>query len=276
MIRPLLSLLTVALLVDVVPRCAFADDAPANAAPAEAAVLPREQALGAHPTGFLLVVEKSQRRLYLARDGAWVTTVTVLKSTLDRKFFGFLEGTADDQVTFTFPVPAAVSDRLGTRTWKWDRKTPEGEYRICNHSDRGHTNHTVALCVDYPRYGDLENALKKGRITKDQYKQQKRRLDAGLCPSPDTYLGGWIRIHGPSDADVIAWRTKGVRQCPSDPPDPAACTQLTYEEYLRKDSPTIGVVVPGRYSKGCIVLELTSLFYLYQTVPDNTPIVILP
>ncbi len=234
------------------------------------------KALQDHATGYLLVVVKSQRRLYLANEGAWVTSVTVKKSTLDRKFFAFLEGTPDDEVTFQFPVPAAVSDRLGTRTWKWDRKTPEGEYRICNHSDRGHTNHTVALCVDYPRYGDLDHALAKGRITKDQYKMQKRRLDAGLCPSPDTYLGGWIRIHGPNDADVIQWRTAGVRSCPSDPPDKASCTQMTYEEYLRKDNPTIGVVVPGRYSKGCIVLELTSLFYLYNTIPDGTPIVILP
>ncbi len=227
-------------------------------------------------SGYLLVVVKSSRLLYVAHDGLFLPWVEVTKSNLDQKFFGALASTPDDTVTMRFPVPVAVSDRKEPRTWKWDRKTPEGHYRICNHSHRGKTNYTVALSINFPNLDDLSNALKKGRITRDEFKAQKQRLDAGLCPLPVTYLGGWIRIHGPSDADVIQWREKGVRKCPSHPPVKSECTKISYEEWMKLDNADIGVVVPGRFSKGCMVLELTPLFYLYNTMPVGTPVVILP
>lgn len=229
-----------------------------------------------HPRGYLLIVDKARRRLSLALDGELVETVQVRKSLLDRRFFGSLEGQPEDDTEIRFPVPAAVSDRLGHRTYRYDRKTPEGEYRICNHHDRAHTNHTVAMSINFPNESDLSDALARRRISKKEYDVQMARLKRGLCPTPDTYLGGWIRIHGPSDQQVKEWRNDGVKSCPGDPPDDSQCAELAFEDYLVNDHAEIGVVVPGRFTKGCVVLELTPLFYLYQTLPVGTPVVILP
>lgn len=235
-----------------------------------------DDAFERYPDGYVLVVKKDQRSMALGLDGVLVQGLSLRKSELDERLFGDLANSEADEVELSFPVPVAVSDRLGTRTYRYDRKTPEGDYRICNHSDRGHTNHTVALSINFPNESDLKLALDKGRISRDEYRQQMRRLSRGLCPTPDTYLGGWIRIHGPSDEQVKEWSNAGVTSCSKDMPEKKECEELSFEEYLASDNAEIGVVVPGRYSKGCMVLELTPLFYLYKTLPTGTPVVILP
>jgi hypothetical protein len=235
-----------------------------------------EDVIRTYPEGHVLVIKKDQRRMALGKDGKPIHQIKVKKSELDRQFFGFLEGTPDDEVELRFPVPCAVSDRPGTRTYRYDKKTPEGTYRVCQRNGRNDTRNTVALSIGFPNAEDLRAAWKRRRISKQELQDELSRLKRGYCPSYETYLGGWIRIHGPSDKQTRKWRREGVRSCENDPPTDDACRRLSWDEYLRADDADIGVVIPGRHSMGCMVLELTPLFYLYQVIEVGTPVVILP
>ena len=235
-----------------------------------------EEVIRSYPEGYVLVIKKDQRRMALGMDGKPVREIKVKKSELDRQFFGFLKGTPDDEVELRFPVPCAVSDKSGTRTYRYDKKTPEGTYRVCQRNGRNDTRNTVALSIGFPNALDLRGARKRRHISKQELQDELSRLKRGYCPSYDTHLGGWIRIHGPSDKQTRRWRREGVRACEDDPPKDEACRHLSWKEYLRGDGADIGVVVPGRHSLGCMVLELTPLFYLYQVIEVGTPVVILP
>lgn len=113
-----------------------------------------------------LVVKRSEQRLIVQKDGKPIRT---------------------------FHVALGSGGRSG-KLQAGDRKTPLGEYHIMQvrDSDRFH----LFIQLDYPSVRDAINALKAGRISKDDY---RNILDAhifGQLPPQNTSLGGAIGIHG--------------------------------------------------------------------------------
>jgi len=233
-----------------------------------------KEQLAAHPEGYVIVVFKSTHLLYLAKEGEVLEGVTVKKSELDKKLFGFLKGSPEDEVTFDFPVPVALSPDPEPRTRRYDKRTPEGEYVICNKNDRASTRFTVGLEISYPNMEDARRARKEGRLRKKDYGRIEYSHRKGRCPPYDTCLGGYIKIHGPSDATLREWRKTPMKEC--SPFHPEECRDLPLNEFLRRDNPYIGVFADEDWTFGCVAAELTTLFYLYNTVPVGTTIVIYP
>ena len=233
-----------------------------------------EQQLRAHPEGHVIVVFKSSHQLYLARDGEIVRGERVRKSDLDQRLFGFLKGRPDDEVVIDFPVPVALSPVEGRRRKKYDKKTPEGEFFVCEKNNRAHTKFTVALEISYPNLAMAREAREEGWMSKADYDRLAYHLKKGKCPPYDTDLGGYIKIHGPDDGTMARWRKKPLRECLTD--DPGTCRELALDDFLTEDDPYSGMFTSHDWTFGCIAAELTTIFYLYKTVPVGTPVVIYP
>ena len=80
------------------------------------------------------------------------------------------------------------------KTKAGDLSTPVGSYKICEID-------TINMYykffeINYPNNSDAANALRKGIITQAQFDTLKYDNDNGICPNPDTPLGGKMGIHG--------------------------------------------------------------------------------
>lgn len=227
-----------------------------------------------HPTGYLLVIFKSSHLLYLARDGKVIEGEKVKKSDLDGKFYGQFKGKPEDEITISFPIPIALSENIGPRDYRYDKKTPEGEYFVCALNDREDTKYTVALEISYPNAEDAKKALEKGHITRAEYQKIVAAEQNGVCPPPDTYLGGYIKIHGPTDTTIREWGKGKNKVCSSILP--SYCQPMTLDEYLAYETPDNGFVTQSDWTWGCIATEVSAIFYLRKTVPIKTPVIIYP
>ncbi len=214
-----------------------------------------------HPDGWVILVVKSSHHLYLLRNGTVVPDETALKSELDKRLFGFLEGTADDemQVTFPFPVALSVVD-LKPRRIVSDKRTPEGEYVVCEKNDRAGTGYTVALELAYPNLADATRGLADGTISKSDFKRIKKRLRRGRCPPYNTRLGGEIKIHGPPDDTLRELRKD----------------KEAFRVEMTENTPFSGTTTDYDWTWGCVALEPSAMFYLHRVVPVGTVVVIRP
>ena len=88
------------------------------------------------------------------------------------------------------------ADPLGTKGREGDRKTPEGEYRVCfkNPQSRFH----LSLGLDYPNPEDARRGLAEGAIGPEDYSAIVEAHRLGKIPPWKTPLGGEIFIHGAS------------------------------------------------------------------------------
>jgi len=214
-----------------------------------------------HPQGYVVVIFKSSRNLYLARDGQVVENERVKKSSLDPEY-AFLKGSSDDEMTVDFPIPVGLGHNpVGQRTRRFDKKTPEGEYFVCRKNARGETKYTVGLEISYPNLEDAKEARDKGRITQPQYDAIRKRLARRECPPYNTGLGGYIKIHGPD--------TRSMRKMKREKPE-------TYRQYLRIEDPLYKMVTDEDWTFGCVAVEQVAAFYLYKVVPEGTPVIIFP
>lgn len=82
-----------------------------------------------------------------------------------------------------------------------DLATPVGDYAICE-MDRTDKYYKF-LKINYPNISDATDALRKGIISQQQFDKLKDEFYRGLCPDPDTQLGGDIGIHGIGRLDYI-------------------------------------------------------------------------
>lgn len=214
-----------------------------------------------HSEGYAIVVFKKAHKLYLLKDGAVVKNERVLKSELDKRFFGFLNGTEDDEIVFDFPIPLALSVKgLGRRRVVADKFTPEGKYLVCEKNDRKSTGFTVALELAYPNLEDAKWGLANGKISKREFNKIKKKLRRGECPPYNTKLGGEIKIHGSGDK-YIREREKNKE---------------AFRRWMRSNTPHSRTTTAKDWTWGCIALENSAMFYLYHTVPVGTPVFILP
>lgn len=89
---------------------------------------------------------------------------------------------------------------VGTKGREGDRRTPEGDYRVCfkNPQSKFH----LSLGLDYPNVGDARRGLAEGAIEPADYVAIVEAHRLGKIPPWKTPLGGEIFIHG----------DKGVRE----------------------------------------------------------------
>ncbi len=94
-----------------------------------------------------------------------------------------------------YPVKLGA-DPLGTKGREGDRKTPEGEYRVCfkNPQSRFH----LSLGLNYPNAEDARRGLAEGAIGPADYAEIVEADRARKIPPWKTPLGGEIFIHGAS------------------------------------------------------------------------------
>lgn len=75
-----------------------------------------------------------------------------------------------------------------------DGKTPLGEYRISRINNDSHFHRFYGF--DYPRLEHAERALKKGKLSQEEYEVIRQAIRAGQVPPQNTALGGHLGIHG--------------------------------------------------------------------------------
>ncbi|MDM7460433.1 MAG: L,D-transpeptidase family protein [bacterium] len=92
-----------------------------------------------------------------------------------------------------FPI-ALSRAAVGDKVREGDRKTPEGDYYVCEkHPSR---RFYLFLGLSYPALKDAVRGKAQGQISETQYQAIQRAIQSGVCPPWDTPLGGAIGIHG--------------------------------------------------------------------------------
>lgn len=133
---------------------------------------------------------------------------------------------------------------LGAKTETGDRKTPEGEYFICNKSSSSSFHRFLG--ISYPSELDAMRAFENGLISLETRNAIVRSAQDGKSPLWNTKLGGWVGIHGyPTEANQKRW------------------VSLLYPK-------------PHNWTNGCIALWDSEIEELYEMLPLGTPVTILP
>ncbi len=89
--------------------------------------------------------------------------------------------------------PAGHKQRQG------DNRTPEGHFYICTRNAKDSAFH-IFLGLSYPGVPDAKRAVNSKQITWREYQLINQRLASRGRPLWETKLGGWVGIHGGSDA----------------------------------------------------------------------------
>ena len=84
----------------------------------------------------------------------------------------------------------------GHKRRQGDNRTPEGIYRVCQVKA---SKYRSFLWITYPNREDAKQALRDGRLSRDEYDRIIASLDSGYCPPADTALGGLVGIHGDNE-----------------------------------------------------------------------------
>lgn len=118
-----------------------------------------------------IVIDKSERRLDLLSRGVLVKSYRV----------------------------ALGRNPVGAKTAQGDSRTPEGHFYICTRNAKTSAFH-IFLGLSYPGLPDAKRAVNNKKITWRDYQIINRRLASRGRPPWETKLGGWIGIHGGTDA----------------------------------------------------------------------------
>ncbi len=119
-------------------------------------------------------------------------TITNAKIIIDkeaRRLFLY----SDDELIKIYPISLGL-DPIGDKEVQGDRRTPEGEFYVCNKNPA--SKYYLSLGISYPNIEDAERGLLEGLITKQEYNAIVRAIKAGRKPPWNTALGGAICIHG--------------------------------------------------------------------------------
>ncbi len=120
---------------------------------------------------------------------------------------------------------ALGSQPVGAKQRQGDGRTPEGSFRICRR-DNVTSDFHIFLGLSYPDVPDAERGVRNNQITPREAQIIRSRLAARAAPLWRTNLGGWVGIHGGSDAD-FAQKTSKKRNSPD---WTAGCIALTDSE----------------------------------------------
>ncbi len=114
---------------------------------------------------------------------------------------------------------------FGHKTREGDSRTPEGEFYICTRNAKNSAFH-IFLGLSYPALPDAKRAANSKQITWREYQLIHQRLASRGRPLWETNLGGWIGIHGGTDANFAQkkMQQRGTRDWT------AGCIALTNRE----------------------------------------------
>jgi hypothetical protein len=98
----------------------------------------------------------------------------------------------------------------GHKQQRGDGRTPEGEYFICTRNSKTSAFH-IFLGLSYPALPDATRGAQSKLISPREMQVIRSRLASRSAPPWNTKLGGWVGIHGGSDAP-FASRVKSKRQ----------------------------------------------------------------
>ncbi len=149
----------------------------------------------------------------------------------------------------------------GTKSRRYDQRTPEGEYAICAHRP---SKYHRGLWINYPSLEDADRGVKQGRIGEAQRKAIADALARGECPPQNTRLGGYLMFHGQQRS-----LTHSLRR-----------TRRGGGATARKDL-VAGDADPGAmreyhdWTAGCIAMFNPDIRELYDLLPDATPVSIV-
>jgi murein L,D-transpeptidase YafK len=84
-----------------------------------------------------------------------------------------------------------------------DRRTPEGDFYICNKNE--HSQFYLSLGLSYPNAEDAARGLSAGLITQAQHDRIAAALKHKRQPPWDTALGGAVMLHGGGTGTDWTW-----------------------------------------------------------------------
>jgi murein L,D-transpeptidase YafK len=84
-----------------------------------------------------------------------------------------------------------------------DRRTPEGDFYICQKNS--HSKFYLSLELSYPNKRHADRGLHDGLITRAQYNQIVSALERKRVPLQNTHLGGELFIHGNGSRSDWTW-----------------------------------------------------------------------
>lgn len=82
-----------------------------------------------------------------------------------------------------------------------DLSTPVGDYKICEIDTNA--KYYKFFKINYPNIYDATEALRKGLISQEEFDKIKFDYYYGICPDPNTELGGNTGIHGIGRLDFL-------------------------------------------------------------------------
>ena len=92
---------------------------------------------------------------------------------------------------------------FGDKVREGDRRTPEGDFYIFTKNSK--SAFYLSLGLSYPNPAHAQRGLRDGLITKAQYDEIMRALQAKRRPPQNTALGGDIYIHGNGAQSDWTW-----------------------------------------------------------------------
>lgn len=113
----------------------------------------------------------------------------------------------------------------GHKAKQGDGRTPEGDFYICTRNAKTSAFH-IFLGLSYPALPDAKRAVNSKQITWREYQIIHQRLASRGRPLWETNLGGWVGIHGGTDA-TFAQKKRRER---GNPDWTAGCIALTNRE----------------------------------------------
>src|SRR2546428_10169706 len=112
-----------------------------------------------------------------------------------------------NELVRTYRVGLGLSP-VGDKVREGDRRTPEGDFYIFTKNSK--SAFYLSLGLSYPNAAHAQRGLRDGLITKVQYDEIMRALQAKRRPPQNTALGGDIYIHGNGARSI--WITQTERQ----------------------------------------------------------------
>ena len=131
----------------------------------------------------------------------------------------------------------------GHKQQQGDGRTPEGQFYICTRNASTSAFH-IFLGLSYPALPDASQAARKKIISWREYQLIQQRLSARGVPLWRTRLGGWVGIHGGTDA---------------------AFAQRKIKERGTSD-----------WTAGCIALTNSQIREIYAATRLGTPVLVRP
>jgi hypothetical protein len=92
---------------------------------------------------------------------------------------------------------------VGHKQKQGDGRTPEGRFFICTRNSRTSAFH-IFLGLSYPGLPDASRGVAVGKISPREFAAIRSRLASRQAPLWRTRLGGWVGIHGGTNASFAA------------------------------------------------------------------------